>query len=250
LPRTSWLGADALQRLRANPHHLSLCAAPRDDTNIFFINSTHIGYRILEFNLGACLYACTQNYPQGTKKFIVILQYAFFPVIAGFTLVWWAQLGMPVRSSYATCIRMYYFSPCIQVHHGFLIRGCLLGVSLVSKILAFDANTTDDRMLIVLGHTSDLHRHGSWLTSAMTSVLLIWPMCYAIHLTLEANFSISLVHDNAALLALLAPVITMAVSLLWNATWKITLFDITRTLCRQVLCVRAERRVCGGCVSI
>ena len=75
----------------------------------------------------------------------------------------------------------------------------------------------------------------------MTSVLLIWPMCYTIHLMLEVNFSISLVRDNAALLALLAPVITMAVSLLWNATWKPTLFDHTeRFLDRCCVCVQTR----------
>ena len=35
---------------------ISLFALVRDDTNIFFMNSTHVGYRILEFNLGSCFY--------------------------------------------------------------------------------------------------------------------------------------------------------------------------------------------------
>lgn len=204
---------------------ISLFALVRDDTNIFFINATHVGYRLLEFNLGVCFYSFSQSYPRGTNKVAAILQLTFFPVLAAFTLVWWAQLGMPVRPSYETCIRMYYFSPCIQVHHGFLMRGCLLGLSLVCKILAVDTKNSDDRVLIVLGHTASLHRHGSWLTSALTSVLLIWPTCYVVHLMLEANFSLALVHDNAALLVLVIPVITFAVSFLWNSTWKIVLFD-------------------------
>jgi hypothetical protein len=204
---------------------ISLFALVRDDTNIFFINATHVAYRLLEFNLGVCFYSFSQNYPRGASKVAVVLQWTFFPVLAAFTLVWWAQLGMPVRPSYETCIRMYYFSPCIQVHHGFLMRGCLLGLSLVCKILAVDTKNSDDRVLIVLGHTANLHKHGSWLTSALTSVLLIWPTCYVVHLMLEANFSLALVHDNAALLVLVIPVITFAVSFLWNSTWKIVLFE-------------------------
>jgi hypothetical protein len=162
-------------------------------------------------------------------------------VLGSFTLVWWAQLGTPVRPSYETCIRMYYFSPCIQVHHGFLMRGCLLGLSLVCKILAVDGKNSDDRVLLVLGRTASLHRHGSWLTSALTSVVLIWPMCYVVHLMLEANFSLALVRDNAALLVLVLPVITFAVAFLWNSTWKIVLFgSIENCLDRFCTCLQAR----------
>jgi hypothetical protein len=220
---------------------ISLFALVRDDTNIFFINATHVGYRLLEFNLGVCFYSFSQSYPRGSSKVAGILQLTFFPVLGSFTLVWWAQLGTPVRPSYETCIRMYYFSPCIQVHHGFLMRGCLLGLSLVCKILAVDGKNSDDRVLLVLGRTASLHRHGSWLTSALTSVVLIWPMCYVVHLMLEANFSLALVRDNAALLVLVLPVITFAVAFLWNSTWKIVLFgSIENCLDRFCTCLPAR----------
>jgi hypothetical protein len=29
---------------------------------------------------------------------------------------------------------MYYFSPCIQVHHAFLMHGCLLGMTFITTV--------------------------------------------------------------------------------------------------------------------
>jgi hypothetical protein len=206
---------------------ISLFALVRDDTNIFFMNSTHVGYRILEFNLGSCFYTCTQCYPLTAKNFMLVFQHALAPVIIAFALLWWAQLGAPVHATYATCIRMYYFSPCIQMHHGFLMRGCLLGVALISKVVSSDGKHAGKRYLEASAYIAPPSRHGALLTSAMTSILLIWPVCYAIYLLLEINFSPSLVRDNAALLSVVVPAITASVAALWNATWKVTLFDIT-----------------------
>ena len=43
------------------------------------------------------------------------------------------------------------------------------------------------------------------------------------HIVLELNFNVSLVHENAALLVIIVPVITWAVASLWNNTWKLSL---------------------------
>jgi hypothetical protein len=193
---------------------------------LFFMNSTHVGYQILEFNLGSCFYTCTQCYPLVTKNFMLVFQHALAPVVVAFALLWWAQFGAPVHTTYATCIRMYYFSPCIQMHHGFLMRGCLLGVALISKVVVSDGKHSGQIYLEVSAYIAPPSRHGALLTSVMTSILLIWPVCYAIYLLLEINFSLSLVHDNAGLLSVVVPAITASVAALWNATWKVTLFDL------------------------
>jgi len=214
---------------------ISLFALVRDDTNIFFMNSTHVGYRILEFNLASCFYTCTQCYPLASKNFMLVFRHALTPVVVAFALLWWAQLGAPVHATYATCIRMYYFSPCIQMHHGFLMRGCVLGVALICKVVTSDCKQKGHGYMELSAYIAPPSRHGALLTTAMTSILLIWPVCYAIYLLLEINFSPSLVRDNAALLSVVVPGITTSVAALWNATWKVTLFDVADR-CADRLC--------------
>jgi ABC-type spermidine/putrescine transport system permease subunit II len=58
------------------------------------------------------------------------------------------------------------------------------------------------------------------LTSAMSAVLLTWPACYIVHLLLELNFGLQLVHDNAPLLTLVVPHIALALAMLWDTAWK------------------------------
>ena len=36
---------------------ISLFALMHDNSNIFYINATNVGYRVLEFNLGVCAYS-------------------------------------------------------------------------------------------------------------------------------------------------------------------------------------------------
>jgi hypothetical protein len=110
-----------------------------------------------------------------------------------------------------------------------------------------DDKNTDD--LIILGHTANLHRHGSRLTSKLTSVLLIWPRCYTIHLMLKANFSISLVHDITARPA--RPYHHVSSVLSVESDVDNLPFRAHRMLSRQVLCVLADTqrwRVARGCV--
>lgn len=194
---------------------ISLFALLHEDTNIFFINSTHFGYRLLEYNVGVCFFACIQRYPVASTKFTHAVRCTYPFVTSTFLILWWAQLGTPVAPSYGTCIRMYYFSPCIETHHGFLMRGCCLGVTLLSKI------TLAQQPMDSIEQDAVVPAHASWLASSVSSVVFIWPACYIVHVVLELNFSVKLVYENAALLVLVVPVITFSFASLWNNTWKI-----------------------------
>ena len=215
---------------------ISLFALLHEDTNIFFINSTHFGYRLLEFNVGVSFFAFIQSYPAASTKFTHAVKYTHPVVSITFLLVWWAQLGASVEANYGTCIRMYYFSPCIQVHHGFLMRGCCLGITVLCKIML---STKDVSIFDVISHGSILHTQGSSLATAVSSVVLIWPACYIVHLVLEVNFNVSLVHENAALLVVVVPVITWAVASLWNNTWKLAIvYTMDKMIDRLIACVK------------
>lgn len=76
--------------------------------------------------------------------------------------------------------------------------------------------------------------------NSVSTVVFIWPACYIIHLLLELNFSVALVHENAALLVLLVPVITFLLSSLWNKTLKIKIVACMDRTIDRVLCARAS----------
>ena len=213
---------------------ISLFALLHDNTNIFFINSTHFGYRLLEFNVGVCFFACIQAYPVASTKFTHAVKYMYPLVCVIFLLIWWAQLGAPVQANYGTCIRMYSFSPCIQVHHGFLMRGCFLGITVLCKITL---SVKEVAMFDVISHGNVINTQGSWLATAVTSIVLIWPACYIVHIVLELNFNVALVHENAALLVVTVPIITWSVASLWTNTWKLYIVSkMDKAIDRLIVC--------------
>ena len=178
----------------------------------------------MEFNLGICFFTCTQIHPETSTQFTYIAKYLYVLVGCTFLSIWWAQLGSPVVSYYETCIRMYYFSPCIQVHHGFLMRGCFLGITLISNIILsnkqnFMLDATHEQQEISCYTFSS--KNGILLTNSMSAVVFIWPMCYVVQILLEVNFSESLVHENAAMLVLIVPCITWGVGFAWQwSRWQ------------------------------
>jgi hypothetical protein len=214
---------------------ISLFALVHDNSNIFYINAANVGYRVLEFNLGICVYSSMVACPAGFWRVAGVVGSLWGYVLAVFVTLWWAQLGAPVPAHSAACIRMYHFSPCIEMHHGFLMRGCFLGATLVSRVLT----ASEDAMQRIAACVAPTHEHA--LTASMTAVLLTWPTCYVVHLMLELNFGLQLVRDNTALLTLVVPHIALALALLWDTSWKSAYFvAVERVL------DRALRGRCGG----
>jgi len=192
---------------------ISLFALVHDNSNIFYMNASNVGYRVLEYNLGICVYTMMSACPELFWRLAGVVSSTCPCVVAAFVLVWWAQLGAAVQQQNTSCIRMYHFSPCIEMHHGFLMHGCFLGVALVCRVLM---STEDQMHRLATLVTFNAHA----LTSAMSAVLLTWPACYIVHLLLELNFGLQLVHDNAPLLTLVVPHIALALAMLWDTAWK------------------------------
>jgi hypothetical protein len=209
---------------------ISLFALVHDNTNIFYINTAHVGYRILEFNFGICLHSSMTAFPACFWKLAVVVGSLWVYVLAFFVALWWAQLGTPVQQYAGTCIRMYNFSPCIKTHHGFLMRGCLLGATLVCRVVT----SSEDTMAKITACFAPAHAHV--LTSSMAAVLLTWPVCYVVHLLLEANFGLQLVGENAALLTLVVPNIAFALALLWDTSWKARVFLLVESFVDSAVC--------------
>ena len=148
---------------------ISLFALVHDNSNIFYMNASNVGYRVLEYNLGICVYTMMSACPELFWRLAGVASSTCPYVLATFVLVWW-QLGAAVQQQNTPCIRMYHFSPCIEMHHGFFMRGCILGVVLVCRVLM---STEDEMHRLATCVVFNAHA----LTSEMSAVLLTWPTC-------------------------------------------------------------------------
>ena len=194
---------------------IGLFALVRDDTNVFFANSANLGYRLLEFNLGACLYTLSLREGRAQRvlrKMFAVLNRISSAIYFLFVMIWWSELGAPApASTEKVCVRMYCFSPCIAVHHGFLMRGCLLGVVFIATVLEPPKPplpTVRQRLL------------SNNITPVFSSILFLWPTCYVVELLLEVNFSTALAHEHAMLLVFAVPHLALGVAFVWEETGK------------------------------
>jgi hypothetical protein len=119
------------------------------------------------------------------------------------------------------------------MHHGFLMRGCFLGTTLVCRVVT----SSEDAMRKVAACWAPSHAHA--LTASMVAVLLTWPCCYLVHLVLEINFGLQLVWDNTALLMLCVPHVAFALALLWDSSWKPRVFLLVESVIDSLLRVQA-----------
>ena len=198
---------------------IGLFALVRDDTNVFFANSANLGYRLLEFNLGACLYTLSLRECRAQRvlrKMFAVLHRISSAVYFVFVMIWWSELGAPAPAALSkVCVRMYYFSPCIAVHHGFLMRGCLLGVVFIATVLEPPRPALPRAGRRVLN---------TYLSPVLSAILFLWPTCYVVELLLEVNFSTTLAHEHAMLLVFAVPHIALGVSFVWEEVGKRRLY--------------------------
>lgn len=204
---------------------LSLFALLRDDTNIFFANATNFGYRLLEFNLGVAIYCTLQTHVQFVMHILRLLNSCSVFIFLAFFLLWFAELGVPVHTQITTCIRMYTFSPCIKAHHGFLMRGCLLGMALLSRTVAEDQVSAVLPSMLCIPNVKTRH-----VAPLLSVVAFVWPLCYVISLVLQINTSGSMVRDNAALLLFVTPSLAFVLAYIWNAKMKPKVFTFVEAM--------------------
>lgn len=192
---------------------LSIFALMRDDTNIFFANASSLGYRLLEFNFGVCLFHFMHTQSDVTTRVLFVLNRAAGPVALLFVLIWLSQIGSNAAPVSDTCVRMYYFARCIRVHHAMLMRGCLLGVTGIACIVVPGGLVIPAAPL-------------SMLPVLASAVVFLWPLCYVLTLLMQINFSAALIHENISLIVFIMPVAALCVAYLWNQTLKMRCFQI------------------------
>lgn len=196
---------------------IGLFALVRDDTNVFYANSANLGYRLFEFNLGACLYTLSVRdgpVQRVLRKVLAVLQRSAGAILFLFVTVWWSTLGTASPPGVGqTCVRMFTFSPCLKVHHGFLLRGCMLGITLIATVM----QAPEPGPYLPTAQRRLGREH---LAPVLSAVLFLWPTCYVIELLLELNFSAELAHDYAMLLVFVVPHVALGAAFVWDETGK------------------------------
>lgn len=185
----------------------------REDTNIFFANASSMGYRLLEFNLGVCLFHFMHAQSDLVTRMFFVLKQVSGLVALSFLLLWLAQIGSDAPPTKDKCVRMYYFARCIQTHHTQLMRGCVLGMTGIACVVVRSSVGLPASSLSIVPVLS-------------SAVVFCWPVCYVLMLLMQINASKDLMRDNTSLLVFIMPLATFCVSYLWNMTMKMRCFHV------------------------
>ena len=198
-------------------------------SNIFYANSTNFTYRTLEFNLGIhFFYLINMNEVIATTLMRLVHQ-SSRGILFLFVCIWWSEIGSTVKlpgsavahtstqggdpnSSSQICLRMYPRNQCLRDHHAFLLRGCCLGITLISTF----AHETCATMSL---QSSDLVRNRHRLTLVTvysTAVTFCWPAYEVIQLIFQITFSEQLIERNMALMSVLQPMFLVSGAVLYS----------------------------------
>lgn len=178
------------------------------NSDVFYSNASNIGYRIVEFNLGVnllYLYATAEPFTTMIFQVFHTCDYIIWMV---FACVWWSEIGILPTVTDEACIRLYFMNGCIRDHAAVLLRGCLLGVTMIATAIKSDSphmeNLTFDMCLL----------------TAYSSVLLCTPIYTIIAALLRLSFTSHAVYDNIAVISICMPMLTVCIVYVYNLRCK------------------------------
>lgn len=187
---------------------ISFFALYHSKSNVFYTNVTNIGYRLLECNLGIAVYYQVKRLDLLTLRCLELLSVCYRAIVCIFCMIWWTHVGLTVDLSVDNCIRLYYFSPCIKWHNGFLMRGCLIGITFIAVI-----GLTKKQMKI-----SDVFVQQ--LKTIPTVISMCYPASYVLSLLLQINFTRSLMLENTPLIVFCIPFLLHVIAKVWVSSHK------------------------------
>lgn len=208
----------------------------RSNTNIFYANATSLTYRILEFNFGIhTFYLMERNYALVVSLTRVLSQ---CQVVVYFFFIgtWWSEIGAKGGGDgERVCLRLYPRNHCLHGHHAFLLRGCLLGLAMLSS--TEDRSTTKSASVVI-----------SEINVSSTAVAFCWPAYLMIQLIFVVTFSEKLVFENSAMVSFFLPCFVMLGSLLYTMSLQDRLTDCIENAVRDlVAAVKASlARLCAS----
>lgn len=186
----------------------SVFASSHSKSNVFYANSTSAMYRCLEFNLGVHVQHLLRTADVLTITIAKAAKRLAPVTVVIFLLIWWVEVGVPWMPYPLTCVRMYHFSPCIQDHHGFLVRGCILGLMMVC-LLYTDVDSSASEV-------SSYRRLTFVARICLSAVCFCWPTCLVIDLSMQITFDRASVRHSAALLTPIYTACVLGASYLYH----------------------------------
>jgi len=200
-------------------------------SNIFYANATNFTYRTLEFNLGIhFFYLLNMNESIATTLMRFVHQ-SSRGVLFLFICIWWSEIGSSYNanlvsdtssadtsnSSHASnstqvCLRMYPKNQCLRDHHAFLLRGCCLGITLISTFAYEHAGAYNSNYTHVMQKKSLL----TFARVYSSAVAFCWPAYQTIQLIFQITFSEELIARNMALMSVLQPMFLVAGALVYS----------------------------------
>jgi hypothetical protein len=169
-------------------------------SNIFYANSTAFTYRTLEFNLGIHLFYLSEVEDGITLNLINLLQKSGRGILFVFLCIWWSEIGSlsPSYKKDEICLRLYPLNNCLRDHHAFLLRGCFLGIGLISIFVTQEKNDTRTPKTKVCDKIQRIHILASAATFA-------WPVYQTIQLIFIITFGEESINKNMPLMSVLQP---------------------------------------------
>lgn len=172
-------------------------------TNVFYANATSVMYRMLEFNLGIHFFYLTErNYPL-VVSLTRIMKQCSFAVYFVFAATWWSEVGIQAGQG-DICLRLYPRNNCLMDHHAFLLRGCFVGLTVLSAVGKDGSCALSVEEMI------------TQTSIGATAAAFCWPAYLMTQLILVVTFSESLVFENGALVSLLMPCFLLLGSFLYT----------------------------------
>lgn len=183
------------------------------NTSVFYSNASNLGYRIIEYNLGVnllYLYTCAEPFTTIMFQVFGTCETLIWVV---FACVWWSEIGIVANVTEESCIRLYYVNGCMRDHAAVLLRGCVLGTCIIASAI---------RCLTQQPHDAKID---NILMTTLSSVLLCTPMFIVISGLLEFSFTLHAVQDNAAVISICMPSITLCIVYVYNLRCKAKIVD-------------------------
>jgi len=164
------------------------------DSDMFYMNSTNLPYRIQEFGIGINV-AYLLHMRQGSALREVLGE-SVYVVLYAIGCAWWGEVGGHAPAEQARCPRMYARNNCLPGRHALLMRGGVVGLVCMSS-----------RRTLPSAHAPRASRSEAHLMRTLcTAVSFCWPVYIMLCFAATIVFGASTVSSNAALLSAVMPV--------------------------------------------
>jgi len=187
------------------------------DTNIFYANATSFTYLTMEFSLGLHFYFLLCQEEVCSHVLWGFLHHFRMVIYLLFACIWWSEVGAGVKAhgdDQDVCLRLYCMNSCLPGQHAFMLRGCLLGLAMITSL-----PDMVDQVYASVAHLVPAAR------SLCSAVPFCWPVFLSTKLVLDISFGKDSVNANRALVAVIMPCIATVYAFLFDSLSKLYLLE-------------------------